>query len=85
MLHHYFTQCVCTGHTVDFTIFEKSQLAVNLSVDDLNDLTATEIGFSLQCMCIRDEKPISVAFYSFRSSTGRFTGKLRFFKNCEIN
>ena len=31
------------------------------------------IGFSSRCMWICDEKPISVAFYSFRSSTERFT------------
>ena len=32
-----------------------------------------EISFSSRCMCIHDEKPISVSFYSFRLSTGKFT------------
>ena len=48
--------------TVDFTILEKSELAMNHSVDVLNEKNATEMGFSLRFMCIRDEKPISVAF-----------------------
>ena len=59
--------------TVDFSIFEKSQLAMNLPVDDLNKQNATEIGFSSRMHMHRDEKPISVAVYSFRSSTERFT------------
>ena len=53
---------------------------MNIPVDDLNVLNATEIGF-----WHRDEKPISVVFCSFRSSTERFMA--RDFSNnyCEIN
>ena len=49
--------------TVDFTIFEKSQLAVNIPIDDLNVQNATKIGFSSRMHMHRDEKPISVVFH----------------------
>ena len=53
--------------TVDFIIFEKSQFPVDLPGDDLNEQNATEIGFSSRMHMHRDEKLISVAFYSFKS------------------
>ena len=63
---------------VDFRIFEKSQLPVYLPVDDLNEQNATEIGYSSWMHMHRDEKLISVAFYSFKSFTEWFTGSWDF-------
>ena len=56
-------------YTVDFRIVEKSQFAVNLPVDDLNEQNVTEIGFSSRMHMHCDKKLISVAFYSFKSFT----------------
>ena len=46
---------------------------MDLPVDDLNEQNATEIGFSSRIHIHRDEKLISVAFYSFKSFTESLT------------
>ena len=42
------------GHVI-YRIFEKSQFAVNLTVDDLNEQNATDVGFSSRMHMHRDE------------------------------
>ena len=64
--------------TADFRIFEKSQFAVDLPVDNLNEQNVTETGFSSRMHMHRDEKLISVAFYSFKSFTEWFTASRDF-------